>query len=548
MKRPSSEQGRLEKKREKPSAEEGSDDLLHPELFSQQSRKLVHDYFFSEALWSVNGFAKVVFTVDPECSSTKAVTIWDRSLKSIWENPHISSSQKSCAGKLRKMRRAAVAANVVQIRQLELERLSSKQLSVTTATVGNFRTRDEQWKEAMARYVGEDISIEHANTGDGQEDDGSDSIFNPQLSSGDNTCEFSIASIEPPKRVVRIIGLGEPSSKLHLLHWTIRDEDISRALMESRAIMMKNHETLQRPGEILQLNFIFTRDVILELTKLDIHAEFPAALCKPIQCPQILVCISEVSLRACHESHTNTKKEWRRLEREHLDQCEKVNSTLAELVRSQLEHLLLGADLWSPLQYTARTNNKGNEDSFFCNIVKPLLHAAFGEYEDIKIRGKGDRLSCNPALDKELLFPDYSVTIDCYDKAKGEQYLVICETKPPGASQIELDADYVKLPNMMKLSLNRQIQQGYSEAKVIGILVQGWKVLVFSMCLEHEAIYELKSIGQFDLIMNRMQFCKLINICPILLEAKRPSFKTSSKAQFTRPSYDIEPMYIYSVA
>ena len=190
------------------------------------------------------------------------------------------------------------------------------------------------------------------------------------------------------------------------------------------------------------------------------------------------------------------------------------------MVRSQLEHLLLGADLWSPLQYTARTTNKGNEDSFFCNIVKPLLHAAFGEYEGIKIRGKGDRLSCNPALDKELLFPDYSVTIDCYDKMRGEHYLVLCETKPPGASQMELDADYIKLPNMMKLSLDRQIKQGYSEAMVIGILVQGWKVLVFYMCLEHEAIYEIKSIGHFDLIMDRMQLCKLINICPILLEAK----------------------------
>ncbi|KAG0019071.1 hypothetical protein BGZ82_000266 [Podila clonocystis] len=565
MKRPSSVQEALgKKKRENPRIDEGGDELLQPELFSHQNRKLIHDYFFSEAEWSVDGFAGTVFTSDPECSSTNAVTIWDRSLKIIWGNLRIPSSQKSCAGKLRRMRRAAVAANIVQIRQLELERQSRKQLKVTKATVGNFRMRDEQWKEAMARYVGEgaeeaeigDNGVDQANAGDEQEDDGSDSNYNIQLSSEDNTGEFSIASMEPPKRVIRIVGLGEPSSRLHHSHWTIRDEDLSKSLMESRTIMMKNHETLQRPEEILQLNFIFTRDVILELTKRDVHGEFPAALCKPIRCPRILVCISEVSLKACCESHTNTKKEWRRLERDHLDQCDEEYSALAELVRSQLEHLLLGADLWSPLQYTARTTNKGNEDSFFCNIVKPLLHATFGEYEGIKIRGKGDRLSCNPALDKELLFPDYSVTIDCYDKMRGEHYLVLCETKPPGASQM----DYIKLPNMMKLSLDRQIKQGYSEAMVIGILVQGWKVLVFYMCLEHEAIYEIKSIGHFDLIMDRMQLCKLINICPVLLEAKcimeasmkhlqqRPSSKTSYKAQLTRPSYDIEPMYIYSVA
>ncbi|KAG0305014.1 hypothetical protein BGZ98_004678, partial [Dissophora globulifera] len=103
---------------------------------------------------------------------------------------------------------------------------------------------------------------------------------------------------------------------------------------------------------------------------------------------------------------------------------------------------------------------------------------------------------------------------------KGEHYLVNCEAKPPGASQMELDADYIKLPNMMKLSLDRQIKQGYSETTVIGILVQDWKVLIFCMCLEHEAIYEIKSSGHFDLIMDKMQLCKLINICPVLLEAK----------------------------
>ncbi|KAF8950603.1 hypothetical protein BGZ46_004424, partial [Entomortierella lignicola] len=204
--------------------------------------------------------------------------------------------------------------------------------------------------------------------------------------------------------------------------------------------------------------------------------------------------------------------------------------------------------------------NKGNEDSFFCNIVKPLLHAAFGEYEHAKIRGKGDRLSCNPALDNELLFPDFSITMDCYDRMKGEHYLVVCEAKPPGASQGEFDADYIKLSNMMKLSLDRQIRQGYSDGMMVGILVQGWKVLVFYICLEHEAVYEIKPIGHFGLIMDRMQLCKLINICPILLEAKlimgasmkhlrnRPLSMTSSKVQLTRPSYDIKPMYIHSEA
>lgn len=51
--------------------------------------------------------------------------------------------------------------------------------------------------------------------------------------------------------MIRTVGLGEPSSRLHYAHWTIRDEDVSKALIESRMMMMKNHEMLQRLKEIL---------------------------------------------------------------------------------------------------------------------------------------------------------------------------------------------------------------------------------------------------------------------------------------------------------
>ncbi|KAF9161754.1 hypothetical protein DFQ26_004192 [Actinomortierella ambigua] len=85
---------------------------------------------------------------------------------------------------------------------------------------------------------------------------------------------------------------------------------------------------------------------------------------------------------------------------------------------------------------------------------------------------------------------------------------------------MELDADHIELPNMMQLSVDRQIQQGDSEAMVLGILVQSWMALLYYICLEHEAICEIRSIGQFDPIVERMQLCKLLKKCPILLEAK----------------------------
>ncbi|KAF9200573.1 hypothetical protein BGZ49_009180 [Haplosporangium sp. Z 27] len=94
------------------------------------------------------------------------------------------------------------------------------QLKVTNTTVGNFHVRDEHWKDAVSRYMGE--SGEEAETGDnganeaeaGNEqdndgDDSNDSNYNDTLSSEDNTGEFSNGSIEPLKRVVRIVGPGE---------------------------------------------------------------------------------------------------------------------------------------------------------------------------------------------------------------------------------------------------------------------------------------------------------------------------------------------------
>jgi hypothetical protein len=70
----------------------------------------------------------------------------------------------------------------------------------------------------------------------------------------------------------------------------------------------------------------------------------------------------------------------------------------------------------------------------------------------------------------------------------------------------------------MKLALDHQITQGYG-GTVVGILVQGWKVLAFNMVLEHEAVYELRNIGKFHLVADHTQIGQL-TICPVLIEAK----------------------------
>ncbi|KAK3815470.1 MAG: hypothetical protein J3Q66DRAFT_389294 [Benniella sp.] len=67
---------------------------------------------------------------------------------------------------------------------------------------------------------------------------------------------------------------------------------------------------------------------------------------------------------------------------------------------------------------------------------------------------------------------------------------------------------------------NHQITQGYGGGTVVGVLVQGWRVLVFNVALEHEAVYEPRNIGQFRLVADHTQMGQLLTMCPVLIEAK----------------------------
>ncbi|KAF9996315.1 hypothetical protein BGZ80_009649, partial [Entomortierella chlamydospora] len=84
---------------------------------------------------------------------------------------------------------------------------------------------------------------------------------------------------------------------------------------------------------------------------------------------------------------------------------------------------------------------------------------------------------------------------------------------PPSATKFELEQDYIKSPNLMKLSLDKQIEQFYGDGTVIGILIQCWAVQVWYLTLDHEAVYELKPIGNFEVIANHLQLGNLLTIC-----------------------------------
>ncbi|KAF9899052.1 hypothetical protein BX616_003319, partial [Lobosporangium transversale] len=282
------------------------------------------------------------------------------------------------------------------------------------------------------------------------EDDSSSSESFIPTTLEDSTGEYSVI-IDRPQRIVRLVGPGQESSSLTLDHWCFGDQDVSQKLMQNRASLVKCHEDLQA-------------DVILDITEAKELA--PTTCCQPIRSSSIALAISELAFTAANDGYLATVSEWRKI-RESIE-VESEHGEKWEVLQKMLDHMFITATLWSPLKYTSK--RKGNEDSFYTNIVRPFLTCAFGQLPDVKLRGNGDRFTCGYELDKELLFPDFAVTMECYRKALGEHYLAIAEVKPPSASQDELDDDFIKLPNLMKSALDHQIAQGYGDGTVVGLL------------------------------------------------------------------------------
>ncbi|KAG0316860.1 hypothetical protein BGZ99_006631 [Dissophora globulifera] len=110
--------------------------------------------------------------------------------------------------------------------------------------VGAPVTQTAQGERGEESETGDDGVCE-AKAGDDQEGDSDEGDWDDPLLSEENIGEFSMASMEPPKRVIRIVGLGKSSSRLQYSHWTFKDEDVSKTLIELRMTMMKYHETLQ---------------------------------------------------------------------------------------------------------------------------------------------------------------------------------------------------------------------------------------------------------------------------------------------------------------
>ncbi|KAF9897252.1 hypothetical protein BX616_005920, partial [Lobosporangium transversale] len=299
---------------------------------------------------------------------------------------------------------------------------------------------------------------------------------------------------------------GQESSSLKLGHWIYEDQDISKKLMRSRTSVVKEHESLQRVNEILE--------TMLEVTEEEKLA--PNTCCQSIQSFAVIRAIADLAFTSANEGYLTALNTWKKVQATW--QEDDTHGGHWEVLRASIDHLLITSTLWSPMSYTSR--KKGNEDSFSQNIVRPFLMGAFGRLSGVRFRGSGDPFTCGNELDKELKFPDFSVTMDCYNASLGEHYLVIAEIKPPSASQAELDDDYIKLSNLMKSALDWQLGQGYDDGAVVGILVQGWRVSVFYIVLEHEAIYELRNIGQFSLVADHTQLAQLLSICPVLLKAK----------------------------
>ncbi|KAI1288057.1 hypothetical protein EDD11_010094, partial [Mortierella claussenii] len=132
--------------------------------------------------------------------------------------------------------------------------------------------------------------------------------------------------------------------------------------------------------------------------------------------------------------------------------------------------------------------------------------------EDSYIKRQRDPLPV-PNGYEEVLPPDFFGEID-------DLCFVIMEVKKPNVTLDDIQDDTRKLPSMMKIALNMLIHASVRNATVLSFLVNENICEVFSMNLEHEAIYIPKSLGRFKLPQVELDIASLLLALSPLTAAK----------------------------
>ncbi|KAG0230141.1 hypothetical protein BGW42_001128 [Actinomortierella wolfii] len=295
-----------------------------------------------------------------------------------------------------------------------------------------------------------------------------------------------------------IDGPGEPSSKLHGDHLYINGVDVSTRLMAARSTNMSHQSVLHETHDLLSLNFIFTKafiehcfqdanenEIITQLLKTDV----PEVPQKDIDL------VVKLALAAASKEYLDFK---------------------AMLRGSSLDLSSLAGDI--VIEYTAtnalwqdRTLLAQNEDTYIKRSVMPMIDAVFGSLDVIQ-HWQRDQLPV-PSGYEEVLQPDFFAEVDhlCF---------AIMEVKKPNMTTADIEDQTRKLPCMMKIALNMLIDRNVIDPTVLGFLVSDNICEVFTMTLEHEAIYIPKSLGRFRLPQDRLDIPALLLALGPLAAAK----------------------------
>ncbi|GJJ79274.1 hypothetical protein EMPS_11635 [Entomortierella parvispora] len=342
-----------------------------------------------------------------------------------------------------------------------------------------------------------------------------------------SSARTSFGSTGPLEGRSNIDGPGEPSSKLHGNALYIKGVDVSTRLMTARITNMSHQSVLHETHDLLSLNFIFTKTLIEHCFQDTRENEIVAQLLKadvPEVPQQDIDIVVKLAIAAASQEYLDFKT---MLRGSGLD--------LSGLAGDILITYTATNALWQD-----RTPLAHNEDTYIKRSVIPMIDAVFGALEVVQ-HWQRDQLPV-PSGYEEVLQPDFFAEVNnlCF---------AIMEVKKPNMTIADIEDDTRKLPCMMKIALNMLIHRNVKDPTVLGFLVNENICEVFTLNLEHEAIYIPKSLGRFKLPQNRLDIPALLLALGPLAAAKkiastmatsikmRPRFGAGKYSLLTRPSY-----------
>ncbi|KAF9426819.1 hypothetical protein BGZ76_002586 [Entomortierella beljakovae] len=405
-------------------------------------------------------FAKTAYRLRPSTESSSR-----SSLKRARENEQISSTQEDTA-----------AAN----------QPAQPSDSLLDDAANENETSQSKKPKSLTGILLEEGLASQSSQGDSDFDGSSQSSARSSL----NSIDFQFIN--------HLVGPGTTSSRLRTSgRLVIEDTDVSEALMSARRSVVKHQSEITSVSDLLTLNFIFNLEFMekhLPSNIFEAMRQVPALTASAVE----IKALAECSMFAACHSFLETKL--------YIRENAPHGTIIGEVLRSYTTR----PALWHNTKSTSLPYIPQNEDTYIEDVVRNIIVGVFGDL-DVKDHWTKDPLP-TPQGFEEVYLPDYFAEKD------GFPFILAEVKKPEIITDEDLAGDKRKLPSMMKLALDRMLEAGVESPTVIGLLVFAGRCQIFSMGLEHEALYILKEVGEFELPRNNLQLGLLFAaIVPLLI-------------------------------